>query len=648
MQYYELIFPKQKSPIKNIFTYHSKVELSKGDLVSAKLRNKIYQGIVLNQVEKPEFKTNEVLEVIIKNLIQDYQIDLFYYIKEYYSANSSRTINLFTPKKIEKLTQEIYDSLEEVPEEIKATPPKFELNETQKEILDFLHKDENKIHLIHGITGSGKTIIYLKRAEEILKQGKQVLILIPEISLTPQTIKIFKDYFGKESISVYHSKLNQSEQLKEWLRIRHNKSKIIIGSRSTLFLPYTNLGLIIMDEEHDHAYKQEQNPRYHSRTIVQWYQKNLKIQTILGSATPSLETYAASQSGDKIVRHEILHRSQYQEMPKVKIIDLKDELKKGNFSPIAEDLQIEISQRIKKKEQVLLLHNKRGFASQIICVDCGESTHCPHCSIGLTLHKKLNKQSLICHYCDFKTSVPSNCAKCQSVQLKGIGTGTQKVYEELVKLFPTAKIKRVDSDTTSKKNAHQELYDSLKKSEFDIIIGTQMIATGLDISAISLVGVTNADIALNMPDFRASERAFQLLTQVSGRTGRGKQEGKVIIQTFNPNHPVLNAVKNHDIKNFFKEELTFRKKFNYPPYARLTKLTFSHKNQTTVKKEVSRIEQLLHFHKLSFKSAPALIEKRNDKFYHHILINHLNPNPYLKSLGLSPDWWIDRDPINTI
>lgn len=647
MQYYEVIFPKQKSPIKNIFTYHSKSKLNIGDGIVAQLRKKEYQGVVLKKVNKPIFKTNPILEVFAEKLLNADQIKLFEYIVNFYFANPSRTINLFTPKNLHKLNQE--DLISNPATNQTATPPEFELNQTQKEILDFLHQEEQKIHLVHGITGSGKTIIYLKRVEEVLKQNdlNQVLILIPEISLTPQTINTFQNYFSPEIISIYHSKLNPTEQLKEWIKIKNNQSKIVIGSRSALFLPYQNLKLIIMDEEHDHAFKQDQNPRYHARSIAQWYHQNLKTQLILGSATPSLETYLAAEN-NKILKHEILHRSQFQDLPSIKIVDLKDEIKKGNPSPISDELFNKIKQTLKDKEQVLILHNKRGFANYLLCQDCGQVVNCPKCSISLTLHKKPDQHYLNCHYCDYKCSVPAHCHNCQSVQLKSVGSGIQKIYEELVKLFPTAKIKRVDSDTTSSKNAHQEVYDSIKNAEFDIIVGTQMIATGLDISGINLVAVTNADIAINMPDFRAAERAFQLLTQVSGRSGRGQKRGQVIIQTFNPDHPVIQSVKNHDIKDFYQSELSIRKQFKYPPFSKFLKLTFSHSKHEKVRQEVSKIENQLTKLKANFKSAPALIEKRNNKYYHHILINSLNPEKIIYNLKLNPDWWIDRDPIHTI
>lgn len=647
MQYYEIIFPKQKSPIMNIFTYHSDQKLNIGDGVNAKLRNKIYQGIVLKKVSKPTFKTNPVLEVFYENLLSTKQIDLFYYITKYYLANPSRTINLFTPKNMEQINKPKYNpETEDII--VNFSPPNFTLNQTQQEILEFLHQQEDKIHLIHGITGSGKTILYLKRAEEIIKRGQQVLILVPEISLTPQTIKIFNDYFPPDLISLYHSKLTPGQQLKEWIKIKTNQSKIIIGSRSSLFLPFQNLGLIVMDEEHDHAYKQEQNPRYHARTITQWYHQNFNIQVILGSATPSLETYLAASQGQKIIKHEILHRSQYQDLPDIKIIDLREEQKKGNPGVISDVLYNQIQTNLKKKEQCLILHNKRGFAHYLICTDCGTSINCPKCSISLTLHKNPNKDYLHCHYCDYKTNIPTSCIKCAGHSLKSVGSGIQKIYTELEKLFPTAKIKRVDSDTTSQKNSHQELYDSLKKGDFDIIVGTQMIATGLDISSIGLVGVTNADIAINMPDFRSAERAFQLLTQVSGRTGRGDKKGQVIIQTFNPSHPVIENLKSYNLKNFTEQELKFRQEFNYPPYSKLTKLTFSHKSQPKVNQETTRIEQLLKQQKVQFRSAPALIEKKNNKFYHHILITTLNPEALIPKLELTPDWWVDRDPINTL
>jgi primosomal protein N' (replication factor Y) len=646
--FYEVIFPKLKSPIKSRFTYHFNQKLELGDLVNAELRKTTEPAIIVNQVEKPVFKTKPIQEIIQPKFLQEWQLKLTEFITSYYFANESKTLNLFFPKKFTVSEDQEANSSELEKQFIESNPPNFKLNQTQNEILDFLHQSQNKIHLIHGITGSGKTIIYLKRVEEVLKQGKQVLILIPEISLTPQTISIFTNYFTKDILSLYHSKLNSTEKTKEWYRIKNQESKIIIGSRSSLFLPFQNLGLVIMDEEHDNAYKQEQNPRYHTRTILQWLNQNLKTEIIIGSATPSLETFAASLKQDKIIKHEILHRSQHQDLPNIQLIDLKDELKKGNHSPISEKLSQAIQENLDKKELTLLLHNKRGFANYLICQDCGKVIECPHCSISLTLHKTPNGTNLMCHYCSHTQKIASNCSTCGGVNLKSIGSGIQKIVEETQKMFPTARILRVDSDTTSTKNAHSEIYESIKQNHYDIIIGTQMIATGLDISGLSLVGVTNADISLNMPDFRAAERTFQLLTQVSGRSGREQKQGQVIIQTFNPDNPVLNCVKNHDFNQFYSTELQFRQEFNYPPFAKLTKLTYSHPKIEKLIAEIQRVELILKNNKVRFKSAPALIEKKSNKYYHHILINSLNPENIIPQLNLDPDWWVDRDPVSTI
>ena len=646
--FYEVIFPKLKSPIKSRFTYHFNQKLELGDLVSAELRKTTETAIIVNQVKKPVFKTKPIQEIIQPKFLQKWQLKLTEFITSYYFANESKTLNLFFPKKF-TTTEEAANYPKELENQfIESNPPNFKLNQTQTEILDFLHQSQNKIHLIHGITGSGKTIIYLKRVEEVLKQGKQILILIPEISLTPQTISIFTNYFTKDILSLYHSKLNATEKTNEWYRIKNQESKIIIGSRSSLFLPFQHLGLVIMDEEHDNAYKQEQNPRYHTRTILQWLNQNLKTEIIIGSATPSLETFAASLKQDKIIKHEILHRSQHQDLPNIQLVDLKDELKKGNHSPISEKLSQAIQENLDKKELTLLLHNKRGFANYLICQDCGKVIECPHCSISLTLHKTPTGTNLMCHYCSHTQKIPSNCTNCGGVNLKSIGSGIQKIVEETQKMFPTARILRVDSDTTSTKNAHSEIYESIKQNHYDIIIGTQMIATGLDISGLSLVGVTNADISLNMPDFRAAERTFQLLTQVSGRAGREQKQGQVIIQTFNPDNPVLNCVKNHDFNQFYNTELQFRQEFNYPPFAKLTKLTYSHPKIEKLITEIQRVEQILKNNKIRFKSAAALIEKKSNKYYHHILINSLKPENIIPQLDLNPDWWVDRDPVSTI
>lgn len=644
MNYYEVIFPSLNSPKLNIFTYSSKIALQNGDFIQAELRNKIYRGIILKKVKKPSFKTKEAT-LIEPKLLEDWQLKLFEFINNYYFSSPVKTINLFLPKKIFNSKKLKFQK-----EEIKNTKnesKKHKLNESQEKIFKKILKKNEEMHLIHGVTGSGKTEIYLHLSSHHAKKGHQTLILVPEISLTPQTGAYFKNYFGEENVSLWHSKMNETEKFTEWIKIKNNQSKIIIGSRSSIFLPFQNLKQIIVDEEHDYAYKQDQMPRYHARTIAQWYNSNLKTTVIFGSATPSLETYKAALD-KKINLHEIQERASKLALPTIKIIDRKDEYAKGNFLELSDYLQDEIEDHLKQKEQIVILHNKRGYASFMQCQDCGHVIKCPRCSISLTLHRKSDKESLKCHYCDYKTNGIPECQNCGSHELRNVGTGIQKVMDNLQTIYPKAKLLRADADTTSRKHAFDEIYQKFKNHEADILIGTQMIAKGMDIKNVQLASVINADIGLHLPDFRSPETTFQLLTQLAGRAGRTKKQGHVVIQTFDPENPVIKAVAKNKIKDFYAEELENRKKFNYPPYAKLTLLAYAHKDKSKVKTEVEKIEKALTQLKIKFKSAPALIEKRHNKFYHNILLVSLTPEKFISRLKLDLNWKIDRDPINTI
>lgn len=651
MYYYEVVLPTLNSPIKNEFTYSADAKLNLGDFVEVPLKSKNYRGIVTKKVTAPKFNCKPINQVLIPELLSEWQIDLYHYINNYYFANPAKTIHLFLPnkilknKKIDLGAKSESNSFLDILKHKCAN--KHELNDEQKSTLNNVRDDKEKIHLIHGVTGSGKTEIYLQLIEETVHKGHQVLMLVPEISLTPQTANYFSNYFGKEVVSIYHSGLNLSEQMLEWTKIRNNQAKIIIGSRSSLFLPYQNLEFIIMDEEHEFAYKQEQNPRYHARNIVQWYHQTLNTKVILGSATPSFESYAAAKS-NKVNYHELKQRAKKTPLPKIEIIDLKDEYKNKNYSLISERLQEEISTHLKNNEQIMILHNKRGFANFLQCQDCGQAIDCPRCSISLTLHKYSGQDILQCHYCDYQQTNPQTCENCHGHNFKNLGIGIQRVIEELQTLFPIARILQADSDTTSTKHSFTEIYQAFKNHEADILIGTQMISKGISIPNVQLAAVINADVGLHLPDFRAAERSFQLLTQLSGRAGRNIKQGHVIIQTLSPEHPVINAVKHNNLEEFYENELNLRQEFNYPPFSKLTKLTFSNASKDKLKKAVTNLENQIQKLGYQFKSAPALIEKRHNKFYHNILIESLQPEKLINKLDLELGWTIDRDPISAI
>ncbi|MCF6181332.1 primosomal protein N' [Lutibacter sp.] len=436
--------------------------------------------------------------------------------------------------------------------------------------------------LLKGITSSGKTEIYVKLIKELLQNKKQVLYLLPEIALTTQLIERLQFYFG-EYLSVFHSKYSMNERVEVWNNVLEKKQKaqLILGARSSLFLPYSNLGLIIVDEEHEPSFKQfDPAPRYHARdaAIVLANKHNAKV--LLGSATPSIETfYNATQGKYGLV--ELNERFGKVLLPEIFLVDIKEKHRKkrmkGHFS---DDLILQIEDALKNREQVILFQNRRGFAPIVECETCGESPQCPNCDVSLTYHSLKNE--LRCHYCGYKQAMPHNCFACGSEKLNTKGFGTEQVEQELQQLFENANIGRMDLDTTRGKYGYQKILGKFKNHEIDILVGTQMLSKGLDFENVSLVGVMNADAMLNFPDFRAHERSYQLMVQVAGRAGRAKKRGKVIIQTFNPYHQILQQVSTHSFEEMYKEQLNERWQYKYPPYYRIIKVIVKHKNYTTL------------------------------------------------------------------
>ena len=644
--YYLITLPSLKSPVKNEFTYQSETPLNIGDLVKVPLRAKFYMGIVLAKTSTPKFKCKPISEVLYQNFLGEKQITLAKFISEYYFCSLSQAINLFLPPSLD--TPKSLKMLAENTLTIKKPTELIELNtltEIQEETFNNITSQAEKIHLIHGVTGSGKTEIYLHLAKQTINENKQVLILLPEISLTPQIQKKFTQHFGKDNVVIFNSSLNKTEKLQAFLDIKNNNKQIAIGARSSLFLPFSKLGLIVMDEEHDHAYKQDNNPKYHARSIFQFISKQFKSKAVIGSATPSVETFHAAQT-NKICYHRISKKAFEQKDPKIKIIDMANEIRVGNY-PISHELFIELEKNLKNNKQAIILCNKRGFASYLQCRDCGYVEKCTNCDVSLTYHKypTINLQ---CHYCDYKTQPQNQCKNCKSSKFFDKGVGIQQVVEELSKLFPKAKIERVDSDSMSKKNAYHKLHEKLSNKDLDIIVGTQIVATGLSFEDVSLVGVINIDHSINFPDFRSTEKTLFLLNQITGRTNRKHSDGKVLIQTFNPEERILHEFTDKTLIHFYNSEIKHREKFNYPPFQRITLLTHKDKLISAQDKEIDRVTKILDRNNIKYKSAPALIHKKNNFYNHHILINSLSPNEIIATLKLNKNWHINRDPLTTI
>ena len=463
----------------------------------------------------------------------------------------------------------------------------FKLTVEQQEAKNkILSQTQSSVFLLHGVTGSGKTIVYMEIVEEMLNRGKDSIFLVPEISLTPQMVYHFKSRFGDE-VAVLHSRLSEGEKYDEYRKIVEGKVHIVVGARSAVFAPFKNLGAIIIDEEHTTSYKQDNNPKYSAIEIAIERAKNNNAIVILGSATPSLETYARSIKG-LYTLVELKHRVNTNNLPLVQIVDMSKEKHRGSI--FSSRLITEVNKRLENHEQIILLLNRRGYSSFITCSNCGYTAKCPHCDITLTYHKTSN--TLRCHYCGYADKMNDICPSCGEKAIKTLGTGTEKVEEEIKKVF-NARVIRMDLDTTSKKGSHEKIITAFKNHEYDILLGTQMIAKGLDFDNVTLVGVINADTSLMIPNYRSNEYTFQLLMQTAGRSGRGEKKGSVIIQTFNPEHYAITLASKHDYIDFFKQEMEVRRKLSYPPYYYLIYIKVIGKDYNKISIESNKIASIL-------------------------------------------------------
>lgn len=519
-------------------------------------------------------------------------------------------------------------------EAIVPTTP-LTLTEEQDQAMVPIHQSilqqKHDVHLVHGVTGSGKTEIYLQAIQTVLEKGKEAIVLVPEISLTPQMVKRFKGRFGK-NVAVMHSALSAGEKYDEWRRIHLKEVQVVVGARSAIFAPFENLGIIIIDEEHETTYKQEDQPRYHARNVAIQRGKYHQCPVVLGSATPTLESYA--RAGKGVYKLSTLNkRTNNKPMPHVDIIDMREELHAGNRTMFSRKLKEKMDTCIQKGEQIVLLLNRRGYSTFVMCRDCGHVKECPHCDIALTYHKNSNR--LKCHYCSFEEMVPTHCPECSSDLIRYFGTGTQKVEEALTELMPEARVLRMDVDTTRKKGSHEKILKQFASKEADILLGTQMIAKGLDFENVTLVGVLTADSMLHIPDFRSSEKTFQLLTQVSGRAGRHELTGEVLVQTYTPEHYSITLASEYNFLEFYQKEMEIRKKFQYPPYYFLALVTVSHPNHVqavqTTKKIVQHLLNHVNQKTIILGPTPSPIPRIKDRYRYQCMIKYKN-EPNLRRL----------------
>jgi primosomal protein N' (replication factor Y) (superfamily II helicase) len=486
--------------------------------------------------------------------------------------------------------------------------------------------------LLQGVTGSGKTEIYLQAIDQVLKAEREAIVLVPEISLTPQMVNRFKGRFGAQ-VAVLHSGLSSGERYDEWRKIRLGRVKIAIGARSAIFAPFERLGLIIIDEEHESSYRQEENPKYHAREIALWRSRHHQATLVLGTATPAIETYYQARTGghEWVTLTERVHQRPF---PQVEVVDMRKELRAGNRTMFSSALKNALVECIKREEQVVLFLNRRGFSTFVLCRDCGETLMCPHCDISLTYHQ--TNRTVRCHYCGYAEGVPTHCPSCQSSYIRHFGMGTQRVEEELVQRFPGIRVIRMDVDTTSRKGAHEKYLTAFEQGKADVLLGTQMIAKGLDFPKVTLVGVIAADAMLHLPDFRAAERTFQLLTQVSGRAGRHEQPGRVVIQTYNSDHYSIEMAAKHQGEAFYRQECLLRKQHLYPPFCGLFTLLFSHPDRVRLIQAGQEAAQYIGNHlgedAQLLGPVPAAVPRLKDRYRLQMLIKFKEVQPVYRSL----------------
>jgi primosomal protein N' (replication factor Y) len=646
-------------PKKSIFTYampefEAADQIRIGSLVSIPYGKKEIRGVVISLHDtKPSFITKPISELLYESpVITTTLIETAQWMAEYYHEPLRNCIE----------TAMIFKKKVRIPKTILKEPsiseklPGVTLNPEQKiafdKIVASLHL--HTTFLLHGITGSGKTEIYLRTIDEVLKLGKQVVYLVPEIALTPQTITRVEERFPGKT-SVLNSQVSDGERYTAFLGSFSGEKPIVIGSRSALFAPFPNIGLIIIDEEHDHSFKQEASPRYHAVETAKHMAEQLNIPLILGSATPRVEDFYLAKQNSSVQLLTLSERAMNAVLPKVKIVDMRTELKKRNFSTLSDDLENSLALALEKGEQSLLFLNKRGVASSLMCRMCGWTAQCPRCSIALTLHKEYadgQANMLVCHHCDYSTKMIYQCPDCDSLYIKPLGSGTERVEQDILKVFPNARILRMDRDTTTAKGSHEKIYVSFLNHEADILIGTQMITKGWDIPNVTLVGIVNADTALHMPSYSAAENSFSLITQVAGRAGRAQKQGTVILQSYTPEHYAVVTAAMHDYADFYTKEISFRKSLLYPPFSHLAQLVYCDEKQERAEYKAEVLFKKLDTVAKAFPTIEVLgpttgiIPRLRNKWYYQILLK--GDKKIIDQLieSVPSDWIIDIDPIS--
>ena len=590
---------------------------------------------IINKIKDKAPKQAEVLKVLFNNPDTNFTIKELTdkadsYHGAVYSLRDKGYIEVFEGIKKRR------PFLESSPEEKQRFAPTRAQAKAIKAVSTSLNNNSSDVFLLHGVTGSGKTEVYLQLVERLLKKDQGAIILVPEISLAPVMVRRFYSRFG-DKIAVLHSSLSLGERYDEWRRLKKGEAKIAIGARSAIFAPVKNPGLLIIDEEHENSYKQGSYPHYHARKVAEKMADIHNVPLLLGSATPSLKSYYKAKN-DNYKYLNLPQRVANAKLPPVNVIDMREELKEGNYTIFSNKLYEKIEKALKRDEQILLFINRRGYSNFVLCRECGHVIRCNNCDISLTYHSGQN--ILKCHYCDFGSQMPAVCPECNSRYIKKFGMGTEKIEEEVKNFFPEAEVDRMDVDTTTRKGSHHRILSRLEEGKTDILVGTQMIAKGHDYPNISVVGIITADTLLNLPDFRSSERTFQLLTQVAGRTGRGDKLGEVVVQTYTPDHYSIKAAREHDYYRFYQQEIELRKMLEYPPFIKMVNILVSGENENHVIEAAQKLGVYMDEFTGSIKEVlgpgPAPIEKIKKKYRWQIILrfeDHKKRKKVLKAIN---------------
>ncbi len=620
-----VVFP---IPFNRIFHYSLPLELESEKMVGRRIVvpfgpkeriGYVIQGLTRSRIQGVKM----IKEVVDKEpLISTNLLELAKWISKYYVCSLGQALDAILPhnfqpvrlrEKVEKTKVKVFPAFIPSPQQRRILKP----------IQNNIKEKKFTVFLVHGVTDSGKTEVYLQAIAQAQEVGRQSIFLVPEISLTPQFLSIFEQRFGSSRIGLWHSRLSQGDRYRTWQSAYQGKIDIMIGARSAIFAPFPNLGLIIVDEEHDTSYKQEKRPLYHTRELAGKRAELERATLVLGSATPSLEAFYRALTGVKPYKLLTLPERIYKRsLPSVDVVDMREEIKKRNMQGVlSQKLSEAITERLKKGEQVILFLNRRGYSTFILCRECGFVLKCPNCNVSLVYH--FDEQKVKCHYCNHRDEAPRFCPRCGSKKIRHFGTGTEKVEQVVMRMFPRAKVMRMDIDTMHYRYAAEKIFNAFRQRKVDILVGTQLVAKGWDFPQVTLVGIISADTALNLPDFRSAERTFSLITQVAGRSGRGTKGGEVIVQTYNPDHYSIRLALKHDYHSFYEREMEFRKELNYPPVTNLVLILVRGKDEKKVITTSEKIGSLLkrEINRATILGpAPAVLDKIAGKYRWQIII----------------------------